>query len=141
MSSTMDDSELIRISQIAIPSDKISLLSQTPILRCSTSLDLLTRILNYGWLRSSHGFATRNLEHPTFGLPPLEPLSSRDPWISTTYPPWMDDSDPLVASPLTTWSIQILDSYPMNLRAHKIPRSLLPVLLRWMALILSWLRH
>jgi hypothetical protein len=53
----------------------------------------------------------------------------------------MDGSDPLVASPLATWSVQLLDFYPANLRAHEIPGSLPPVLLGWTAQILSWLRH
>jgi hypothetical protein len=32
----------------------------------------------------------------------------------------MDGSDPLVASPLATWSIQLLDSYLTSLRIHEI---------------------
>jgi hypothetical protein len=66
------------------------------------SLDLRHLSSSDGRLRSSRGFATRDLEHPTFGLLPCEPPSSRDPWISTTCPPRMDGSDPLVASPLAT---------------------------------------
>jgi hypothetical protein len=89
----------------------------------------------------SRHFATRDLEHPTFGLLPCEPPSSRDPWISATCPPRMDGPDPLVASPLATWSIQPLGSYLANLRVREIPGSLPPVLLGWTVLILSWLRH
>jgi hypothetical protein len=105
------------------------------------SLDLCHLSSSDGRLRSSRGLATRDLEHPTFGLLPREPPSSRDPWISATCPPRMDGSDPLVASPLATWSIQLLDFYPASLRAHEIPGSLPPVLLGWTAQILSWPRH
>jgi hypothetical protein len=46
-------------------------------------------------------FATRDLEHPTLGLSPCEPPSSRDPLISATCPPQTDGSDLLATSPLT----------------------------------------
>jgi hypothetical protein len=62
----MDGSELIGISRIVIPSGKISLLSQTPILRCSTSLDLLTRVLNYGRLRAHRDIADRDSKRQDF---------------------------------------------------------------------------
>jgi hypothetical protein len=40
-----------------------------------------------------------------------------------------------------TWSAQLLGSHPMNLRVREIPRSLPSVLLEWMAVIFSRLRH
>jgi hypothetical protein len=86
----MDGSELIGISRIAIPSGKISLLSQTPILRCSTSLDLLTRVLNYGRLRAHRDIADRDSKRQDFFA--LEPRFSdaRLLWISDTRPQlWM----------------------------------------------------
>jgi hypothetical protein len=46
--------------------------------------------------------ASRDLEHQMLGPLLCEPPSSRDPWISATCPPWMDDSDPLMASPSAT---------------------------------------
>jgi hypothetical protein len=58
-----------------------------------------------------------------------------------TRPSQMDGPDPLVASPLASWSIQTLGSYLVNLRGSEIPGSLPPVLLGWTARILSWLRH
>jgi hypothetical protein len=58
-----------------------------------------------------------------------------------TRPSQMDGPDPLVASPLASWSIQTLGSYLANLRGSEIPGSLPPVLLGWTARILSWLRH
>jgi hypothetical protein len=60
------------------------------------SLDLRHLSSSDGRLRSSRGFTTRDLEHPTFGLLPCEPPSSRDPWISATCPPQMDGSHPLL---------------------------------------------
>jgi hypothetical protein len=177
----MDGSDPLVASPLATWS--IQLLDSTSrTSELTRSLDLCHLSSSDGRLRSSRGFATRDLEHPTFGLypanlraheipgslPPVllgwtaqilswlrhsrlgasnfwtlprEPPSSRDPWISATCPPRMDGSDPLVASPLATWSIQLLDFYPANLRAHEIPGSLPPVLLGWTAQILSWLRH
>jgi hypothetical protein len=62
----MDGSELIGISRIVISDGKISLLSQTPILRCSTSLDLLTRVFNYGRLRTHQDIADRDFRWQDF---------------------------------------------------------------------------
>jgi hypothetical protein len=68
-----------------------------------------------------HDFASRNFKHPSFGLSPSEPPSSRDPLISATCPPPMDGLDYFVTSLLVTSSTQVLGSHPMNLRVHEIP--------------------
>jgi hypothetical protein len=81
---------------------------------------------------SPPNFATHELEHPTLGLSPCEPLSSRDPnprslrhfidsAIAATCPPQMDGYDSLTTFPLATWSTQILGSHLANLRVRKIP--------------------
>jgi hypothetical protein len=98
----MNSSDRVGKSRIAIPSGKISLLSQTPIPRCSTSLDLLTRVLQNERFRSSRGFATRDLEPPTFldSLPRTSELTrSLDLCHLSSR---MDGFNPLVASPLAT---------------------------------------
>jgi hypothetical protein len=140
----MGGSDLVRISrfatsQLLLPRSRASTY-ETPIHdpTCRSDGSPATQIQR---LPSSSLLASRDLEYQMLGPLPCEPPSSRDPWISATCPPRMDGSDPLVASPFATWSIQPLDSYLANLRVHEIPGSLPPVLLGWTALILSWLRH
>jgi hypothetical protein len=111
----MNGSDRVGKSRIAIPSGKISLLSQTPIPRCSTSLDLLTRVLKMDGSDPlvASPLATWSIQlldsYSRCSTSELTMLDSRlreIAWISATCPPRMDGSDPLVASPLATWSIQ-----------------------------------
>jgi hypothetical protein len=140
----MGNSDLVRIScfatsQLLLPRSWASTY-KTPIHNptCRSDGSPATQIQ---WLPSSSLLMSRDLEYQMLGPLPCKPLSSRDPWISATCPPRMDGSDPLVASPFATWSIQLLDSYLANLQVHEFPGSLPPILLGRMALILSWLRH
>jgi hypothetical protein len=140
----MDGSNLVRISlfatsQILLPTSQASTYkTPTHDPTCRSDGSPVTQIQQ---LPSSSLLVSRDLEYQMLGPLSCKPLSSRDPWISATFPPRMDGSDPLVSSPFTTWGIQLLDSYLVNLRVHEFPGSLPPILLGWTDLILSWLRH
>jgi hypothetical protein len=83
--------------------------NETLIQRSSLDLDP-TAVL------APRDFATRDLEHPIFGLSPCEPPSSRDPLISATCPPPMDGCDSLATSPLANLDAKVLNFQLANPR-------------------------
>jgi hypothetical protein len=80
---------------------------ETLIQRSSLDLDP-TAIL------APRDFATRDLDHPIFGLSPYEPMSSQGPLISSTCPPRMDGCYSLVTSLLMNIDEKVLNFQLVN---------------------------